>query len=69
MERYNMKELLLNNWSLWRVVRLLLSFVFIIDGALKSDTVLIFGGIFLFAHAIFNVCATCAGGSCEIPKK
>lgn len=64
-----MKQLLLSNWNLWRVVRLILSIVFIIEGFIKADNILLVGGVFLFAHAILNACATCVGGSCEIPKK
>lgn len=63
------KQLLLKNWTLWRVTRLLLSFVFIINGIIKADYVLVTGGVFLFGHAILNVCSTCAGGNCEIPEK
>lgn len=64
-----MKELLLKNWTLWRATRLILSLVFIINGIVKADTILLVGGSFLLMHAILNTCVSCAGGSCEIPKK
>lgn len=64
-----MKNLLLKNWNLWRVTRLLLSLVFIVNGVVKADYILLTGGVFLFGHAMLNACVTCAGGSCEIPKK
>lgn len=64
-----MKELLLKNWTLWRATRLVLAIIFIVNGILKADYILLTGGIFLFGHAILNACAACAGGNCEIPKK
>lgn len=64
-----LKNLILKNWTLWRVIRMVLAFVFIINGALKSDTILITGGVFLFFHALLNTCAACSDGNCEIPQK
>jgi hypothetical protein len=64
-----MKERLLYNWSLWRITRLILSFVFIINGIINTDFILITGGVFLLIHALYNACVFCAGGNCEIPKK
>ena len=64
-----MKEVLLKNWTLWRITRLVLAIIFIVNGILKGDYILVTGGVFLFGHAVLNACATCAGGSCEIPKK
>lgn len=64
-----MKELLLKNWTLWRIARLVLAIVFIVNGIIKADTILLVGGGFLFMHALLNACVSCAGGSCEIPKK
>lgn len=64
-----MKELILSNWTLWRVIRMIFSIVFITEGIIKSDFIMIAAGAFLFIHALLNVCSSCAGGSCEIPKK
>lgn len=64
-----MKELLLKNWTLWRIVRLVLAVVFIVNGIIKADTILLVGGGFLLMHALLNACVSCAEGSCEIPKK
>lgn len=64
-----MKQRLLTNWTLWRIARLVLSFIFIINGALKADYILLTGGVFLLIHALVNSCATCASGNCEIPQK
>lgn len=69
MEKFNfMKERLLTNWTLWRITRLVLSIIFIINGLIKADYILIAGGIFLLGHALVNSCAACAGGNCEIPQ-
>lgn len=64
-----MKQLLVSNWTLWRIIRFVLSIVFIVEGILNADYTLLLGGGFLFIHAIFNVCSMCANGSCEIQKK
>lgn len=64
-----MKDRLLKNWTLWRVTRFILALIFIVNGVIKSDYILIAGGIFLLAHALVNSCAACASGNCETPKK
>ena len=64
-----MKERLLTNWTLWRITRFILSLIFIINGVIKVDYILILGGVFLLGHALVNSCATCEGGNCEIPQK
>jgi hypothetical protein len=70
MEKFNlMKERLLTNWTLWRITRFILSLIFIINGVIKVDYILILGGVFLLGHALVNSCATCASGNCEIPQK
>ena len=63
-----MKQRLLTNWNLWRIVRLVLSIFFIVNGVLKGDYILLLSGVFLFVHALLNACVTCADGSCEIPQ-
>ncbi len=64
-----MKERLLKNWTTWRIIRFVLSIVFITMGAIKLDYILIAAGVFLLIQAIVNTCATCAAGNCEIPQK
>ena len=64
-----MKERLLTNWTLWRITRFILSLIFIINGVIKVDYILILGGVFLLGHALVNSCAACAGRNCEIPQK
>lgn len=62
------KERLTTNWSLWRITRFVLSIIFIINGAMKTDYILLAGGVFLLIHALVNSCAACASGNCEIPQ-
>jgi hypothetical protein len=64
-----MKNLLLKNWTTWRITRMVLSILFIVVGSFRADYILLAGGIFLFIHAILNVCEACAANECEIPKK
>jgi hypothetical protein len=74
MEKYlkmqldKIKQRLLLNWTLWRITRLALSLVFIVNGIIKLDYILLVGGVFLLGHALINACATCAGVNCEITQ-
>lgn len=68
MQLDQIKKRLLLNWTLWRITRLVLSLVFIVNGIIKLDYILLIGGIFLLGHALINACATCVGGNCEIPQ-
>jgi hypothetical protein len=72
MEKYrsmnDLKIRLLSNWNLWRVVRLVLSIVFIFNGIINLDYVLLASGVFILGHALLNACISCAGGNCEIPQ-
>jgi hypothetical protein len=63
-----MKETILNNWTLWRIVKMALSILFIVMGAIRVDYILLASGVFLFFHTLLNACAMCVGGNCEIPK-
>lgn len=65
----NVKELLFKNWDWWRTTRAVLAILFIVQGAMKGDYILLAGGAFLMIHALLNVCAACATGNCEIPQK
>ena len=65
----NIKARLLSNWSFWRITRLVLSVVFIINGIISLDYILLASGIFLLGHALLNACLTCVDENCEIPKK
>lgn len=64
-----LKTRLLSNWNLWRITRLILSILFIINGVINLDYILLASGIFLLGHALLNACLTCAGENCEIPQK
>ena len=65
----NLRQRLSTNWSLWRIIRLVLSILFIANGIVTIDYILIFAGVFLLGQAIFNTCVTCVSGNCEIPQK
>ena len=65
----NIKARLLYNWSLWRIIRLVLSVLFIISGIIAIDYILILAGVFLLGQAVINTCVTCVSGKCEIPQK
>lgn len=69
MMNLNIKQRLSTNWSLWRIIRLVLSILFIISGISSTDYILILAGVFLLGQAILNTCVTCASGNCEIPQK
>jgi len=65
----NIKARLLSNWSLWRIIRLVLSVLFITSGIIAIDYILILAGAFLLGQAVLNTCVTCVSGNCEIPQK
>lgn len=64
----DIKARLLSNWNTWRIIRLILSIVFIVNGIISLDYILIASGVFLFGHALLNACLTCTGDNCEIPQ-
>ena len=64
-----MKNLLLKNWTLWRMARMVFAIVFIVAGIIRYDTVLTLGGVFLFFHALLNRCAACVGNSCDVSSE
>ncbi len=66
---FNIKQRLATNWSLWRIIRLVLSVLFIISGIIAIDYILILAGVFLLGQAVFNTCVTCVSGNCEISQK
>jgi len=69
MMDFNVKQRLLTNWSLWRIIRLVLSVLFIVNGIITLDYILILAGLFLLGQAVLNTCVTCVSGNCEIPQK
>ena len=66
---FNLKQRLSSNWNLWRIIRLVLSVLFIISGIIAIDYILILAGVFLLGQAVLNTCVTCVSGNCEIPQK
>lgn len=60
-----MKDRIFKNWNTWRVIRYLLSLVFVISGAMEADYFLLAGGIFIMYQAVFNT-GCCSSRSCEV---
>lgn len=54
-----MKNILLTNWTVWRIIKLILSIVFLVGAVHQSDYILGAGAIYLFINSIFNTCKTC----------
>jgi len=63
-----MKEVLLNNWNLMRVLRLSAGFAIIIQSILNKDTVFGIAGLLFTLMAIFNT-SCCGSGACYAPVK
>lgn len=65
-----MKETILKNWNVWRIIRLILSIVVVIAGITNADNFLVAGGVFILFQSVFNTgcCATgnCSDDSCEV---
>lgn len=65
-----MKEMIFKNWNAWRVIRLVLSIIFVVAGFMNADYFLVAGGVFILFQSVFNTgcCATgnCSDGSCEV---
>lgn len=61
-----MKNLLLKNWTLWRITRMAFAILFIAVGLQRGDTYLALGGGFLFFHALLSRCEACVGGACDV---
>lgn len=60
-----MKEILLSNWNTWRIIRLILSVIFVVSGIVRSDYFLITAGVFVMYQAVLNA-GCCSGGNCNI---
>ncbi len=58
-----MKQLLLTNWNLSRILRLIFGIVFLVQGILTKEITLIFAGILIGGMAFFMV------GCCAVPSK
>lgn len=65
------KTLLMTDWSFFRVLRVVIGSVIMIDGFYTEMALSVFiGGIFLY-QGIFNLSCggACANGNCQIPEK
>lgn len=61
-----MKDILLNNWHIMRIIRLVFSIFIIVEAiSIKSGFLALFGSVFL-VMALFN--AGCSSGACASPS-
>lgn len=63
-----MKEVILNNWSFMRVIRLLAGIAIIIQAIVNKDAVFGVAGFLFTIMAIFNT-GCCGTGGCNTPVK
>lgn len=63
-----MKYRLLYNWNLWRIIRVILSLLFIVSGIITLDYILVIAGVFLFIQALLNTCISCVNQNCKVPQ-
>lgn len=54
-----MKSILRDNWTVWRIVKLVLSIMFLVGALQQVDYILGAGAIYLLINSIFNTCKTC----------
>jgi hypothetical protein len=53
------KSILRDNWTVWRIVKLVLSMMFLVGAVHQFDYILGAGAIYLFINSIFNTCKIC----------
>jgi hypothetical protein len=63
-----MKEVISNNWSFMRVIRLLAGIAIIIQAIANKDTVFGVAGFLFTIMALFNT-GCCGTGGCDTPVK
>lgn len=61
-----MRQQLLGNWTLFRVIRTALGVFIVIQGIINRDTFSILLGSVFSGMALFNV-GCCADGNCAVP--
>lgn len=63
-----MKQLLLNNWTLLRFIRLALGIIIIVQGVIAGSALFALAGILFTGMALFNT-GCCATDNCRAGKK
>lgn len=63
-----MKEVILNNWTFVRALRLLLGLAVIVQAVVLKDTLLGVAGLLFSSMALFNR-GCCGQAGCAIPSK
>ena len=63
-----MKDIILNDWNIVRIIRLILALVIVVNSIQHKDWLFLALGAYFLYLAVFNIkCSTCANGNCEIP--
>jgi hypothetical protein len=60
-----MLNILTSNWNFFRIIRLILGLIILIQGIVVFDTISIIMGVVFTGLALFS--AGCAGGACYVP--
>lgn len=63
-----MKQLILNNWNIFRFLRLIVGVAIVVEGAISKDILFGIAGILITAMAVFNI-GCCGQAGCGIPAK
>ena len=63
-----MKRIILTNWNIMRILRLIFGVVALVQGIMQSESLLMVAGVFILSTAIFNV-GCCGAAGCSVPQK
>lgn len=63
-----MKNSILHNWNLFRILRLILGIAIAVQGILAKDVLFAIAGLLFASLALFNA-GCCAGGGCYPAEK
>jgi hypothetical protein len=63
-----MRQILFSNWTFFRVLRLVIGVIMIIQAVITRETLFGIAGLMITSMAVFNV-GCCGTGSCRVPLK
>lgn len=66
LKLFDMKEAILHHWSLFRVIRLVLGIIIIVQAVMSRDWLFGMMGLFFSGMALFNL-GCCGTGTCYTP--
>ncbi len=61
-----MKQSILNNWNLFRFLRLVIGVAIVVQGIFAKDIMFGFAGLLFTGMAVFNI-GCCGAGGCNAP--